>query len=238
MSYLYINGLNDNNDQGIVEESPTQQYPKTPKIILNSLVQTHPANESLLQAGTEALTSTAVLSNAGNKKEDRVSPETQLHVRTGDNKNFRLYFLATTNIISPYFQNKFCIFLSALTAEQSVTIELGSGIGGNMPNTQLGMMISAIKQAKCNVTTLAAGRCGFTESCLFIFGHKRVISPYGALQFTGIKVYSTILKDYIPYFTYIFSEAKSKNIIKEEHYNLLTTSGKSVMRTYNEFIIP
>ena len=89
-----------------------------------------------------------------------------------------------------------------------------------------------------NVITLAAGRCGFSESCLFIYGKQKVISPYGALMFTGLKCYKDkIPAKYTQYFINIFKDALKEDIISEEVYNTLVSTGKSIMITEKETII-
>lgn len=173
-----------------------------------------------------------------NNPKERIDPGTLLHIRTTDNILFRLYLCGNTYIDSPYFQNRFCLFLDSLTEQQKVIIELGTGINGTFPNLQLGMMISSIRNCRANVITLAAGRCGFSESCLFIYGKQKVISPYGALMFTGLKCYKDkIPTKYTQYFINIFKDALKEDIISEEVYNTLVSTGKSIMITEKETII-
>ena len=192
--------------------------------------------------GTESLenknTKEIKMSFKGNTQEEKNNPGTRLHVRTADNVVYRIYFCANTIIDSPYFQNRFCLFLDSLKPNQTAIIELGTGLGGSFPNAQLGMMISSIRNCKARVITIASGRCGFGESCLFIYGKDKIISPYGAIMFTGIKAYSDAWPMYVPYFTQIFKDALEQDIITQEHFDILINTGKNVMRTEKEFIIP
>lgn len=180
----------------------------------------------------------AKLTYGGNKPEDKTNPGTRLIVRTTDNKVFRIYFCANTIIDSPYFQNRFCLFMDSLQEGQVVILEMGTGLNGSMPDTQLGMMIDSICNCKAKVITLAAGRCGFAESCLFIYGKDKVISPYGALLFTGIKSYNDSAPMYEAYFQQIFKDALREEVIDQDGYDALISTGKFVMRTEKEQLIP
>lgn len=178
------------------------------------------------------------MSYFGNDPQAKEHPGTRLHIRTNDNVTFRIYFCANTIIDSPYFQNRFCLFLDSLNEHQKVVIELGTGLNGSFPDTQIGMMISSIKNCKAEVTTIAAGRCGFAESCLFIYGKNRQISDYGALLFNGIKSYEDKIPMYADYFKQIFSDGLKSGVYDQNVYNTLLTSGKFVMINSKETIIP
>lgn len=178
------------------------------------------------------------MSYFGNNPQDRENPGTRLHIRTNDNVTFRIYFCANTMIDSPYFQNRFCLFLDSLREDQNVVIEMGTGVNGSFPDTQLGMMISSIKNCKANVTTVAAGRCGFAESCLYIYGKNKIISQYGALLFNGIKSYADHCSEYIPYFTQIFNDGLKAGVYDKSVYDTLINTGKFVMINAKETIIP
>ena len=173
----------------------------------------------------------------GNAAEDKANPGTKLHIRTADNIVFRVYLCANTLLDSPYFQNRLCLFLDGLNSNQIVIIEMGSGIGGSTPDPQLGMIISSIRNCKAKVVTIAAGRCGFGESCLFIYGKEKIISPYGALFFNGLQAYSEMLPMYIPYFKQIFDDALSEQVIDESTHEVLTKTGKFVMITHDKTIV-
>lgn len=206
-----------------------------------------PSNDEKVATGTESFVTLhqpkkgsldAKLTYMGNKPEDKNNPGTRLHIRTIDNKVFRVYFCANTIIDSPYFQNRFCLFMDSLQEDQTVILEMGTGVNGSMPDTQLGMMISSIRNCKARVVALAAGRCGFAESCLFVYCKDKIISPYGALLFTGLKSYEDGGPMYVPYFKQIFSDALKEEIIDQEGYDALINTGKFVMRTEKEQLIP
>lgn len=199
--------------------------------------EVYSGNEDFKKVGYEK-PAMPTLSCQGNNPEAKNNPGTRLHIRTNDNIVFRIYFCANTMIDSPYFQNRFCLFLDSLNENQRVIIEMGSGINGSFPDMQLGMMISSIKNCKAEITTVAAGRCGFAESCLFIYGKKKIISPYGALFFNGIKSYTDRIPMYVPYFTQIFKDGLQAGIYDQTTYNTLTTTGKFVMINHKETIIP
>ena len=179
-----------------------------------------------------------LMSNYGCSNDAKNHPGTRLHVKTSDNVVFRIYFCVNTIIDSPYFQNRFCLFLDSLNENQKVVLELGTGVNGSFPDVQLGLMISAIKNCKAEVTTVAAGRCGFAESCLFIYGKKRIISPYGALLFNGIKSYSDKIPMYVPYFSQIFTDGLRNGVYDQTTFDTLLNSGKFVMINHKETIIP
>lgn len=193
-----------------------------------------------VETGTEDLTKASKLTITGNDPALKKSEATKLYVRTVDNKNFRVYMCGINKLDSPYFQNRFCLFMDGLKADQTVTLELGSDLSGNghVPNIQLGMMISSIRNCKAHTTTLAAGRCSFAESCMFVYGKECIISPYGAIQFTGIKAYEKIVTPFTVYFTQILKDAVSKDILTEEHFTILSTTGKSIMRTHTGVYVP
>lgn len=227
MAYDFINQeLADNEDMDLTTPSTSDEKVATGTESFTSLYQ--PKKGSL----------DAKLTYMGNKPEDKNHPGTKLHIRTVDNKIFRIYFCANTIIDSPYFQNRFCLFMDGLQEDQTVILEMGTGLNGSMPDTQLGMMISSIRHCKARVITLAAGRCGFAESCLFIYGKDKIISPYGALLFTGIKSYEDSAPMYMHYFKQIFTDALREEVIDNEGYDTLTTTGKFVMRTEKEQLIP
>ena len=227
MVYDYINQeLAETEDMDLVESKPNDADVATGNESFTTLHQ--PKKGSL----------DAKLTYMGNKPEDKNHPGTKLHIRTMDNKVFRIYFCANTIIDSPYFQNRFCLFLDSLQSDQTVILEMGTGLNGSMPDTQLGMMISSIRNCKARVIGLAAGRCGFAESCLFVYCKDKIISPYGALLFTGIKSYEDGGPMYVPYFNQIFKDALQEEVIDQAGYEALTTTGKFVMRTEKEQLIP
>ena len=158
-----------------------------------------------------------------------VPPMTQkgikLFLKTTDNKNFRLYTCAETDFCSPYYQNKFCNFVDNLKPDQKLVIYMGSTLMGNMPNITLGGMITSMLRSKGYITTHAVGRCGMTESCLWLFGQQTIISTYGLIQFTGVGNLLKQCSDYTHYFRIIFKRLRDKGLINEEQINeLLTTS--------------
>ena len=154
----------------------------------------------------------------------------------GGNGSYRIYISANTILESPYFQNKLCKFLDNLKANETVVIELGAMLNTWKHNTMLGNIINAMQRCKGTIVTVASGLCGFSESCLWLFGKQRVISRYGALRFTGTKEFVKALPQYAHYFKYIYDVAHELNVIPEDLD--MTTTSKSIMVTRDGVIKP
>ena len=154
----------------------------------------------------------------------------------GNNHSYRIYISANTKLESPYFQNKLCKFLDNLKEDDTVIIELGAMLNTWKHNTMLGNIIDSMKRCKGSIITVASGLCGFSESCLWLFGKQRVISRYGALRFTGTKEFVKALPQYAHYFKYIYDVAHELNIIPEELD--MTTTSQSIMITKDGIVKP
>lgn len=164
--------------------------------------------------------------------------EAKLHVYSSDTVNFRLYMCANTSLKSAFYQNNFCRFIDSLQPEHTVVIEMGSMINGWMHNFLLGSMIRSLQSTKGTVITLASGQCGFGESCLWLFGKKRIISPYGSLLFTGISEFKKVMSMYESYFDFMFDTAQDLNVLDKEQAEILRTTSRTVMITSSFSYMP
>jgi len=163
-------------------------------------------------------------------------PKSNILFVYGNNNSYRIYISANTKLENPYFQNKLCKFLDSLTENDTVIIELGAMLNTWKHNTMLGNIIYAMERCKGKIITVASGLCGFSESCLWLFGKQRVISRYGALRFTGTKEFVKALPQYAHYFKYIYDVAHKLNVIPEDLD--MTTTSQSIMVTRDGVIKP
>lgn len=158
----------------------------------------------------------------------------QLIVYTTNNKQFRIYITAETQIEHPVYQNKLAMFLSCLPSDSEVIIHLGSLINDLSPGFYLHGIIDAIQKCEAKVITYATGRCGMLESELWLFGDEMWISPYGTLTFTGVENSLKSAEMWKHYFEYIFGVGVQKNILTKEQYASLLLTNRYVNITFND----
>ena len=227
--------LNTTNNTNMWESSTTFNYDSnntSNKVNTNlfpslEAINDHKENASV---GFEGINSTMC------NKHTAEDPKANILFVYGTNGSYRIYISANTVLESPYFQNKLCRFLDNLTEEDTVIIELGAMLNTWKHNTMLGNIINAMQRCKGKIITVASGLCGFSESCLWLFGHQRVISRYGALRFTGTKEFVKALPQYANYFKYIYKVAHELNVIPEDLD--MTTTSQSIMVTRDGVIKP
>lgn len=158
----------------------------------------------------------------------------QLIVYSTDNKQFRIYITAETQIEHPVYQNKLSMFLSCLPSDCEVILHLGNLINDMYPGFYLHGIIDAIQKCEAKVITYATGRCGMLESQLWLFGDEMWISPYGTLTFIGVEHSLKSAEMWRHYFEYIFKTGVEKNILTKEQYANLLLTNRYVNITFSD----
>lgn len=226
-----LGGIGDtytNNDESV--SNGLESFVQTPL-----MYQNHPAmkygllNDSILedmnvvQKFQEYQTSL----NSPNS-EGRECPEHKLHICTMDHKSFRIYFDERTALDSNYYQNKFHTFISSLSADHTVTIMMGSGLGRWFNDIAIGNIIFSLMSAKCNIITKAVGRCGTSETFIWMYGKERHLTRYASLEFYGVYSLLKQFTVYKHYFSVLFNKAKDLNLLTDEQVEELMTSNKFI----------
>lgn len=195
------------------------------------MYQNHPAmkygllSESILENADVVQKLQAYQQNM-RSQDNQECPEHKLHICTMDHKSFRIYFDERTALDSNYYQNKFHTFISSLSSEHTVTIMMGSGLGRWFNDIAIGNIIFSIMSAKCNVITKAIGRCGTSESFIWLYGKERHLTRYASLEFYGVHSLLKQFSVYKHYFSVLFNKAKELNLLTDEQVEELMTSNK------------
>lgn len=148
-----------------------------------------------------------------------------LYLYSDNGVHIRLYMSEVNAPDLPLYQNKLCYLLNKLDSKKSLDIYLGNGIGGPFPICTVGNIFSALMNCKANVRIHMNGRGSMLESCLWLHGHKKIISPYGSLCFTGVGRLLESYPQWRGYYETIFTKAMNLNLITENDLaDLMTTN--------------
>jgi len=150
---------------------------------------------------------------------------TRLILYSDNGVHIRLYIPEYIWIGHPIYQNNICYLLNKLDSKKTLDIYLGNGIGGATPDCTIGNIFSAITNSKANVRIHMNGRGSMIETCLWLHGHKKIISPYGALCLVGVGRLLESFPQWRGYYETIYTKALRLNLITENDLaDLLTTN--------------
>lgn len=165
--------------------------------------------------------------------------QTRLYLHTTDQINYWLYFTEMTNYDDVIFQNRFVKLLHTLDERCTLHIHIGNGNFTYYPIFSYGNIIDAIQRTRATVITHINGRASFSETCIWLFGHERVISEFSTLCFSGLQKFlqgtgSNTFAPWRQYFDTILSRAVSLNILTEKEKTDLMSTSKVLQLTYRE----
>lgn len=149
---------------------------------------------------------------------------------------YRIYFSDYTAIESEVYQNKLCRCLDKLNGNQQLTIYLGNGIYEAQNSVYLGSIIDAICHCKADVTTVINGRAGAVETYLWLYGKKRIVSPYGTLCFRGALGITETFRYWGDYFSNIYTRAKHLGLLSDNDVTTLMTTDDVIYISYAEYL--
>lgn len=148
-----------------------------------------------------------------------------LNIFRGSQENsIRLFISDRTCLDHPIFQNRFCFLLGSL-CDKKIDIYAGNSINGYMPLCSLGCLFDALECSVADVTMHICGRCGMSETMLWVHAKNKCITQYGSLYFSGVGRILEMYPMWREYYETVFIKAKNIGLINDQDIvDLLTTN--------------
>lgn len=157
-----------------------------------------------------------------------VQKATSLTIHSTNGKHIRLHITDRAWIDHPHWQNKFCHFLSALSAEHVVDILVGNSLYGANSLCNIGMLMDALNTTAAQVTMHMCGRGSMCETCLWLNTQNKAITPFGSLCLCGV---GRILETYPMwrgYYETIFVKGKQIGLLTDNDIVSLLTTNRQI----------
>lgn len=165
------------------------------------------------------------------------NPKTKLLLSTTDGVTYRLYFTENTAYEDIKFQNKFVKLVSCLDSNQTLHLHIGNGNYGVCPVFTFGTIIDSIINAQCRIVTHINGRASFSETCLWSFGHERVLSDFSTVCYAGLqKFLESGYSNWIGYFKTLLRRSVEIGVLTEAEMRSLLTTNKCLQISGREVI--
>ena len=163
--------------------------------------------------------------------ENNNAQNSELIIRTADQKNFRIY-IHEGIWFGPQYINKLLYFLSGRSEGETVTFVLGTQVPDYFAHA-IGALRSAIRTCKADTVGDCAGYCSIVETMLWMDCKYHVVSRYGALTF-GITDMVTTIPAYKNYFESYLNDAEKEGILLPEEKQAILENGIEIMVLYSD----